>query len=181
MSLRKQLLSLSLFILLIPSISVALSSDQTKKLYIRSKTANINRTTGIGVFIGDVVIDQGTTHVTGDKVITYNDKNNKLKQVTIIGLNGHFAHYKTLTELKKPPLYATARTIKYYPKSHYVILIKDGHIKQGTDSIDGQHLEYDIQKQVLNSTAITKTNGKNSRTTIIIQPDGSSSTKTGNS
>lgn len=181
MSLRKPLLSLSLLLLLLPSLSVALQSDQSKKLYIRSKTANINRTTGVGIFIGDVVIDQGTTHVTGDKVITHNDKHHKLKEVIIIGLHGNFAHYKTLTELKKPPLYATARTIKYYPKSHYVILLKDGHIKQGTDSIDGQHLEYDIQKQVLNSTAITKTNGKNSRTTIVIQPDGSSSTKAGNS
>lgn len=180
---RKQLLKLLLVTLLVPSLSYALQSDQTKKLYIRSKSANMNRTTGIGIFTGNVVIDQGSTHVTGDKVTTINDKNKKLKEVIIEGLHGNFAHYKTLTEVKKPALYATARTIKYFPQKHYVILLKDANIKQGTDTIDGQHLEYDIEKQVLNSTAVTSKKGLNSRTTIVIQPDGStsSSTSTGNS
>lgn len=176
MLLKKQRLSLCFFALLATSLSgLALNTDQNQKLYIVSQTADMNRTTGIGIFKGDVVIDQGTTHVTGDQVVTHNDKNNKLEEVVITGINNNLASYKTLTETGKPPLVATAGTIKYYPQQHYVILLKSASIKQGANSINGEHLEYDIAKQLLNSTATALTGGGPSRTTIVIQPDGNTS------
>jgi lipopolysaccharide export system protein LptA len=146
-----------------------LPSDKTAKAYIAANSAEINKTTGVSIFIGDVKIDHGSTHVTADKVTTYTDQNNHVIKAIAIGLNGNLATYQTLNDPKNPPLIAKAQTIQYFPPQHYVILIGDAVVTQGKDSITGQHLEYDLTKKLL----LTKPNigEKTGRTQIVIQPD----------
>lgn len=147
------------------------NKDKNEKAYISSDTADLNRTTGVGVYRVDVKIDQGSTHVRGDVVTTYTDANNKLKEAIIVGKEGELASYETLIETGKPVLYAKAKTIKFYPQKNYIILIGNASIIQGTDSIQGDQLEYDIEKQHLIAKGNDSSKGKN-RTTIVILPKG---------
>ncbi len=170
--------SLLMFILLLPLTSFALSSDNTKELIVNAKTASMNRSTGMNSYKGNVIIKQGSTEVRGDQVDTKADKNNKLQEIIIRGFNGHLAHYKTITDEGKPPLVASAHTIKYYPQRHFVILLKDASIEQDKNKIRGEHLEYDITKLILTSSSEPLKGGKRSRTTIIVQPNGDTSITT---
>lgn len=155
---------------MLPCLAMAeLPGDKNAKAYIVANSAEINKTSGISIFTGDVKIDHGSTHVTADKVTTYTDQNNHVVKAIALGLNGNLATYQTLNDPKKPPLVAKAQTIQYFPPQHYVILIGNAVVTQGKDSISGQHLEYDLTKKLLlTKTNIGETTG---RTQIIIQPD----------
>jgi len=153
------------------SLALALDSDKTKKLYLTSETADMNRTTGVGIFKGNVVIDQGTTHATGDEMVTHTDKNNRLIEVIITSTGKNLATYKTLPEEGKPYLVASAQIIKYYPQEHKVFLFRTATVTQGKNSISGDQLEYNIEKQLLNSNHPLFNNSSHSRTTIVIEPD----------
>lgn len=146
-----------------------IASDQTAKLYITSDSAELNKSTGISIFTGNVKVDHGTTHVTCDKLTTYSDKNNHVVKAVAEGENGDLATYQTMTDPQKPVLNAKAEVIQYFPQRHYVILIGQAYVIQGTDSVAGPRLEYDLKNQVL----ITKTipGAATGRTQIVIQPN----------
>tara|TARA_Y100001001_G_C7986515_1_gene301352 strand:+ start:623 stop:1144 length:522 start_codon:yes stop_codon:yes gene_type:complete len=148
----------------------ALPSDSEQKMYISSDTAEINKLTGIGIFTGNVSITRGTTHITAEKLTTFNDANDQIKKAIALGTKKQRAEYKTLTKKNKPVLIAKAVTLTYFPLKHYVILDGDATVSQGKDYISGPHLEYDLQKQVLITKKSQNENEKNIRTTIVIQP-----------
>jgi len=175
------LIVISLFILVLAQTTAfALPSDNQAKMYIVSDTAEINRLTGIGIYTGHVAITRGTTHITSDKLTTYNDKSDQIKKAIAVGHQGKRAEYRTLTSKDKPILIAKAITITYFPQKHYVILTGDAAVSQGKDYITGPHLEYDLAKQIL-ITKKSKQTKKSQRTTIVIQPsDFSSSDNTSN-
>lgn len=165
------ILSLLFCLLSLPLTSFAeISSDKTAKLFIVSDNAELNKSTGVSVFIGNVKVDHGSTHLTSDKLTTYSNQKNQLIKAVAESTSNELAIYTTLTAANKPPLIAMAKVIQYFPQQHYVILQGQAYVKQGTDTISGPHLEYDIAKQIL----VTKTlnNGTAGRTQIVVQPDG---------
>ncbi len=150
------------------SIGYALDSDQQKPLLISAETADLNSQTGVGVYTGNVTIDQGTTHVRGDKVTSYSE-NNKITQVVVVGDKKKQAHYESVLDVGKPPLVATADIIKFFPEKNYAILLGHAYVQQGKNSIMGEHLEYDIAHKNLKS--LTVPNAKAARTQIVIDPN----------
>lgn len=151
--------------------AAALTSDEQEKLLISSESAEIDRKAGTSTYRTTVKVDNGTTHVTGEALTTYNDKNGRLVEIVVEGSPSEKAHYWTVTELNKPELHAKANLIKYYPQKRYIILIGDANIEQGTDSISGPLLEYDVEKQRLLAKKAPNAQGQSARTTIVIQPN----------
>ncbi len=164
--LKRNLLILCLSCIL--SVSYALDSDQQQQLLISSDTADLNSQTGIGIYTGNVTIDQGTTHVRGDKVTSYSE-NNKISQVVVEGGKKQQARYESTIDPNKPPLIATADIIKYFPDKNYAILLGHAYVQQGTNSIAGEHLEYDVTNKILKSIATPS--DKALRTRIVIDPN----------
>lgn len=161
---------LFVFMLIFPLLTFAdLPSDKTAKLYITSDSAELNKLTGISIFTGNVKVDHGATHVTADILTTYSDQKNQVIKAVAEGKNGRLATYQTMTDPKKPPLNAKALIIQYFPQRHYVILIGQAYAVQGTDSIQGPRLEYDLTNQLLITKNVPGTSG--GRTEIVIQPD----------
>lgn len=159
----------SIFLLVVSPLSLALPSDNLEKLYISSDAAQIDRTTGVGVYTGNVKIDRGSTHVIANQLTTYSDKQNKVVKAIAVGDNKQPAQYRTTPTADKPELVATANNITYFPQKHYVILTGNAIVTQGNDSITGPHLEYDLNKQILTTMPDKQTT--KGRTTIVIQPN----------
>ncbi len=157
--------------LLLPGIVFALDSDKQEKTYLYADQAEINKQTGIGVYTGNVKVDRGTTHVTGDKIITHSSKDNKITRIIIHAGKHQRAHFESKTNLNKPPLIAEADLIKYFPQKHYALLIGNAKARQGNDSIDGPYLKYDTEGEVLTAMNKPGKKGQAGRTTIIIEPD----------
>ncbi|MCD6045407.1 MAG: hypothetical protein K0R48_570 [Gammaproteobacteria bacterium] len=150
------------------SVSYAVDSDQQQPLLIASDTADLNSQTGIGIYTGNVTIDQGSTHVRGDKVTSYSE-NNKITLVVAEGDKKKQARYENTVDPNKPPLIAIADIIKFFPQKNYAILLGHAYVQQGENSIAGEHLEYDLTNKILKS--INAPNTKAVRTRIVIDPN----------
>ena len=159
--------------LLLPLTASAFINDADAKqpITISAETVSVNRSTGEGIYQHDVKIDQGSTHIRGEKVTTNNDGHNKLAKITIEGQRLKKASYETQMDANKPVLIASANIIYYFPQKNYVILTGDANIVQGDNSIQGEHIEYDIKAQRMRATAVENNKGEKTRTTLIIKPE----------
>ncbi len=161
---------LYIIITIIPLTSWGLDSDKVKPANFIADYVTFNEKTGIKIFTGHVKMDQGTTHLTGDKVTVYNANGSVVKIVAI----GNPAHYSTLPDNQKEVLNATAQTIEYYPQKSIAVLIDNGIVTQGENVFKGPHITYDMIKQ----TVISKPTDKQIQSTIVIQPQDMPGQKT---
>lgn len=143
----------------------ALSDDRLQITHLHAGSADLDQQSHRGVYIGDVQLDQGTTHIRAARAMTEGNSKNQLIKAVIKGNKEAQAHYWTLTASDKPPLHAYADTINYYPERHTIELIGNARIEQGSDSFTAPKISYDT----LHQHVISNDDGKN-RTTIIIHP-----------
>ncbi len=160
---HKLLIGLLIATGLIPSLAQALSSDQNLPARFVSDHVVFNHKTGITIFTGNVKMDQGTTHLTGDKVTSYSNDNGNVTKVVAVG---KLAHYNTLPDGQEKAVDAWAETIEYYPQEKTAILIGNGKVTQGANSFTGPHIVYNMEKQTVVSTPTTS----NTQSVIVLQP-----------
>lgn len=149
-------------LLLLPLFSWGLSSDEKEPAHFEADDVSMNHKTGITVFTGHVKVDQGSTHLTADKLTVYKDQEGK---VTKIVAAGQLAHYATLPDKQKMPMDAFAKTIEYYPKEKKAVLLGQGMITQGSNTFKGEHIIYNLAQQTVTSLPTA-----GSKSVLILQP-----------
>lgn len=144
----------------------SLSSDQKQIIELRAGSADINQQTHQGIYLEDIQLDQGSTHIRAHKATTTSDTNNQLVLAIIEGNQTTQAHYWTIPAENKPTVHAYADIIKYYPDKHLIELIGRARVEQASNSFSAPKITYDTQAQhvVSQSTA-------SARTTIIFHPE----------
>lgn len=169
MQITDQKISLFWFILLFSvsfsSLCYALRDDKKEKVYIVGDRALINYKTGIKIFEGNVKIDQGTTHVTADKIVTKDNHKHKIQEATAYGIKQR-AHYWTLPRLNDLKVHAYAHVIKFYPETSNITLKRDAYVVQGDNSFKGELIFYNQNDQT-----ITVPQTKNGKAVIVYNPD----------
>lgn len=149
-------------LIIAPSLSQALNSDQQKPAHLTADYVKYDRLNHQSTFTGHVQFQQGTTILTADKILVYDTKHNKVYKVVATGKR---AHYSTLPDAKKFLLHAKANTIVYYPIKEVAMLIGNGEIQQQQNIFSGPHITYNVRQQI-----ITSTPDQHQRTSIILQP-----------
>lgn len=147
-----------------------LPTDKQQPMHIASNFAHWDGNANTTTLIGNVIITQGTTTVTADKLVLYSDKQNQIKQAIA---TGNLASYTTTTDITKPKLHAEAQSIQYFPPTGEIILIGQAHVQQGDNTVTAPRLEYNMNAQTVVAPAT-----QNGRTTIVIQPQQISKIKT---
>ena len=72
---RKKLLIFSLFLNVLSVYPViALESDANKEITIQSNSAQFDRKTGTAIYIGEVILEQGTLKITADQITLYSNE-----------------------------------------------------------------------------------------------------------
>ncbi len=145
---------------------MALTEDSQKTIQFRADSADINQSTHLGVYLGNVELDQGSTHIRAAQAQTETNQKNQLIKAVIKGNNDGTAHFWTLTATNKAPLHAYADTIQYYPEQHVIELIGHARVEQGNDSFSAPQITYNIATQ-----HVVSKSAKNERTMIIIHPE----------
>jgi lipopolysaccharide export system protein LptA len=152
------------FSFLISTCTFALPEDSEEPLYIVADTYALNYKTGFDSYEGHVKVDQGTTHLIADKVVTQKDSNHKIISAIAYGILT-FAEYTTLPNKEDPILYAKAKTITFYPPTSIVILEENVIVTQGENSVKGPLIVYNMKDQTVKAPP-----SKNGRSTIMIEP-----------
>lgn len=143
----------------------ALPEDIKEKVFIKSDTWTYNYKTGTSQFDGNVKVDQGTTHVTADRLITNNNDKHQIREAIAYGLVD-LAHYWTLPKIGDIEIHAKAKIIKFYPTTANVTLQDDVIVTQGQNSFQGQLIHYNMNDQTIAVPA-----SKNGRAVLVYNPD----------
>lgn len=151
-------------LLLIPISLLALQGDDQQLMHIKSDGSLFNYKTGTNIYEGHVKIDQGTTHLTADRVVTTSNSKHKMEEAIAYGLTG-LAEYTTLPKPGDQVLHAKAKVIKFFPGKSLVFLEGEVLVTQGKNSFQGPHIVYNMKDQV-----VTAPPSKTGRATIIIEP-----------
>ncbi|WP_153766617.1 lipopolysaccharide transport periplasmic protein LptA [Endozoicomonas sp. OPT23] len=151
-------------LLIVPTVVSALPTDRNKPIEIESNTADIDNNKGVSVYKGDVVMTQGTTRITGDKVTVYSI-NNEVNRIVAEG-DKQRAYYQEEQANKKGLLQAWGHTIDYGIKGDKVHLLKNAQLKQQGDTFKGERIDYDLKQQTVNAQG-SKQKG---RVQMVIQP-----------
>ncbi|VVC76123.1 Lipopolysaccharide export system protein LptA [Aquicella siphonis] len=154
-----------LVLLIVPALTFALDSDSQAKLHIVADSGTYNFKTGVDVYEGHVKIDQGTTHITADKLITKKNSRHKIEEATAYGMQT-LAHFWTLPKLGEPEIHARAKIIKFYPLETNVSLEHDVRVIQGENSFQGEVIHYNSNEQTITLPA-----SLNGRAVLVYNPE----------
>lgn len=150
---------------LLPAPAFALPQDQREPLHITADSSKYNYKTGINEFAGNVKADQGSTHLTADRLITQADQQHKIELIVAIG-GKERAHYWVKPKLTDPVLHAKANIIQFYPQSGNITLEQAASIKQGENSFQGELIHYNSIEQTIIVPKLNK-----SHALIVYNPD----------
>lgn len=143
----------------------ALEDDHLKKVHIVADSGIYNYKTGINIYEGHVKIDQGSTHLTADRLITKNNSQHVIQEATAYGLQ-KLAHYWTLPKPGDVVMHAYARVIKFYPIESNVTLEREAWVTQGDNKFQGQLIHYNSKEQTIIVPADQK-----SHAVLVYNPD----------
>jgi lipopolysaccharide export system protein LptA len=148
---------------LLPTVTLSLPEDSQQPMHITSDSSLFNYKTGQDIYEGNVRIDQGTSHLTADRVVTQKDKQHKMVSAIATGIKT-VATYTTIPKPGDLVMHAEAKIITFYPPTSTVVLENDVVVTQGENNFHGQHIIYNMKDQIVAAPA-----SKNGRATIVIE------------
>lgn len=152
-------------ILIIVSNTAFALDDKNQPVSVQADSVSIDNKEGQSQYEGNVLVQQGSTHLTAAKAVVYTTKENSIREAVAYGAGKVQAHYWTITDPKKPELHAYADTIQIFPDKHIVYLIGNAKVSQGEDLYQAPRIEYNSETQHVFSPQ-----SKQGRTTIVIHP-----------
>jgi lipopolysaccharide export system protein LptA len=144
---------------------LALPEDRNQPIYIQSDRAERDERKGTTVYTGDVEIDQGSLHISADRVTIAMDGD----QVNRIDAFGAPAKMHQKPSPEREPVYARAITIQYDVVREILTLIEQAAVTQEGSTVKGERIEYFVQEQRVKASAGTAESGA-SRVQMVIQP-----------
>lgn len=152
-------------IMLLATFAHALPEDRREAIHITADSSKYNYKTGINEFIGNVKADQGSTHLTADRLVTKSNRQHKIQEIIAYG-NTQRAHYWTKPKITDPEMHAKANVIKYYPQLSNITLEQVVWVKQGENSFQGDLIHYNSIDQTITVPKLDK-----SQALIIYNPN----------
>lgn len=143
------------------------SENQSKNqdvIIIQSDSAEFDDKKGTAKYYDHVVMDQGSRHLTSDRLTIERNQQGKIGLMVALGYPAQFEEQKEASKS-----FGHANILKYYPNDEKIILLEDAELTQQEKTIRSEHLTY-----FLNSGLLTAAPKPGSRTTIIIPRENAS-------
>ena len=140
------------FILTLTNQSVLAATSKlapNTPIQIQADKASIDQMHRQATHEGNVVLTQGAHVLHADKLITKQDASGHL---SVIIATGKPASFEGRLETSPHPVYATAKTIYYYPDKQLVVLEGSATLNHQQDKFEGPSLSYQLDTQVMSAT-----------------------------
>lgn len=131
---------LSILLLAVSSLASALPSDSQQPIEITADRAELDESSGVATYIGNVQMKQGTLRVTADRLMIHTAD----ERVTRVRAEGKRAHYQQQPSDGAALVHANANVITYYLDEERVRLEGDAELVQDADVFTGGEIVYDI-------------------------------------
>ena len=136
---------LALFSGLLTTTSVALPEDSEQPIHITADQALRNEKEGLTVYKGNVELEQGSLHITADRITIYRI----VEEADKIVARGSPALLRQKPDPNKGPVEARAQIIEYYKIEARVHLARDASIEQDGSRVTGETIDYYIDQQLV--------------------------------
>lgn len=155
-----------------PLLVMALPSDREKPINIEADHAQMDDRQGVTQYKGDAILTQGTLKITGDVITFFYNENRELEKAVA---EGQLATYRQVHKVGDEPVRAKGLQMEYYAGEQKIYLIGDGYVWQSGDEFEGNHIEYDINRNqvIANSRPVTiggEEKRSDGRVHVTIQP-----------
>ena len=132
----------------------ALSTDSDQPISILADQAEHDDATRITIYRGNVVIDQGSLHITGDTVTINFDARDEVTKITAVGAP---AHFRQLPDGDTNHRKAWAQQMEYFPEQDLIMLFGDALYEKDGSRVQADRLVYDSRNSRFK--ALTETAG----------------------
>ena len=134
--------------------ALALSTDKEQDIEIEADSAEMDDIKGITIYRGDVVVNQGSIHMTGDIMTVHFTDSGDMELVIMQGVP---ATYRQMPDNSKVFDEAEALQMEYYALKDFVILIDKALVTQEDLRFSGARIEYDTVLSQVKAKGSTKT------------------------
>lgn len=146
----------------------ALSSDSDQPISLEADRVEIDDSQGISTYTGNVKLKQGSTRISGDKIIIYSGKKG-LEKLTAFGKP---AIFQQRPDGESRDVTAKAETMEHRVDIQNLVLTGNAMLDKGKDQFSGAKLEYDMKKNIIRASSVKSASGadKKQRVKMVIQP-----------
>ena len=128
----------------------ALSTDKDQPIEVEADEAELDDLNDVSIYRGNVIVTQGSIHMTGDVMTVYSKGGDELDYIII---EGSPATYRQLPDDSTVPNQARARRMEYHETKNLVVLIEDAWVKQDTSTLVGERIEYNTELSRVKATS----------------------------
>ena len=118
----------------------ALSTDSDQPISILADAAEHDDATRMTIYRGNVVIDQGSLHITGDTVTVNFDAHDQVTKITSVGKPSHF---QQLPDGDTGHRKAWAKQMEYFPEQDLIMLFGEARYEKDGSRVQADRLVYD--------------------------------------
>jgi len=160
------------FSVLVAFDTYALATDSQQPIEIEADFAELDDQEGKTIYVGNVVVTQGSIKMTGDKLKVNFSEDRDLQDVY---LEGRPAYFKQTPD-SGDDVEGEALLIEYHQLKSLLHLINKARLTQGARLFEGDRINYDTAKSVITARAAPKTKQtpgkpkKAGRVRVIIPP-----------
>lgn len=166
--------TLSLIFMIFSSAhALSLESDANAEITIQSDRADFDRKSGVAIYVGNVILEQGTLLINADEITLYSDQNQQLYKAIA---KGKPAHFQQKMEGDKGLTKAQGHLITYMTQDKKISLLNEAVLEQEGNSFSGNYINYNIVNEQITAKGQVETQGPSSdeqpsgRIKMIIQP-----------
>ncbi len=133
-----RVLALAMTIAALPAS--AIEGDEDQPILIEADDVEVLEADSISVYVGNVVVTQGSMRLTGDHVTVYHREDRRPRFVIALGAP---AHLKQRLDNDQGELLAFAKRMEFDVDKDELTLIGEGLLIQGEDRVTGERIVYD--------------------------------------
>ena len=136
--------------------ALGLDSDRKQPATVEADEVEYDFRTGERVYKGNVIVEQGSMRITGDKLIVIY-QNDELQSATALG---NLASFKQRPEGKDNDVIGKAKKIHLDQIKNVLTLVNSASLQQGPDVAKGEMIVYDINNERLSIKGSASTGTK---------------------
>lgn len=133
-----------------------LDTDRDQPATVEADEVEYDFRTGERIYKGNVIVEQGSMRITGDKLVVIY-KNDELQSATAIG---NLASFKQRPEGKSQDVVGKAKKIHLDQIKNVLTLVNSASLQQGPDLAKGELIVYDINNEKLSIKGSASTGTK---------------------
>ena len=141
--------------------ALALPGDSDQPISIAADRAEHDDTRRVTIYRGNVEIDQGSLHITGDNVTIQFDAHDEVAKITVLGTP---AHFRQLSGGGASQRKAWAKRMEYFPAQDLIMLLGEARYEKDASHVRANRLVYDSRNARFK--ALTDTAGDGDRTDV---------------